>query len=90
MPFFLFSLRSWLQLLLDLTIGGVQKLEGYVELEVVSVRGATLRKLQIQNLVFDVTKPVLLAFKNNELYSIYFSPYSKRILSAERLRDSAD
>jgi hypothetical protein len=89
-PFFLVTLNSWVRLFLDIIKRTVGRSEGYIELDVRSNRSGTRFKVRSQSVVFDVDKRVFLAFKNNEPYLIYFAPYSKTIVSAEWLRDSAD
>ncbi|MBZ0285406.1 MAG: hypothetical protein K8L97_32025 [Anaerolineae bacterium] len=62
----------------------VHSAEGRVQLDVLSRENY---RIDIQKMRFEVTKRVFLAFKNNDPYIIYYAPSTKRILSAEWLRE---
>lgn len=65
--------------------------QGHVRLSI----GGNSRKriiytITIGGIRFAVGKPILLAFKNDEPYAVYFAPRSRKLLSAEWLREPAE
>lgn len=86
-PIVLFVIDKSLRLTGDLIRGKVFCAVGQIGLDVSKTRqGKVKYHLMVDDIHFDVTKSVFLAFKNNESYAIYYIPLSKRILSAFWLR----
>jgi hypothetical protein len=71
---------------LDVLGGMVRSCEGHIELDILNRGKVTHYQVQADDATFRVSKPVFLVFKNNEPYTIYYLPRSKRILSAECMR----
>ena len=63
--------------------------EGRVELDIGGGQNSTNLAIKLENKKFRVNKRQFLTFKSGDPYRIYYAPRSKRVLSAEWLRDDA-
>jgi hypothetical protein len=64
------------------------ELEGRVKLDANDGgRSGVTFTIQVEGVTFPVKKNVFLAFKNGDPYRIYYAPRSKKLLSAEWLRE---
>jgi hypothetical protein len=73
----------------DWVTGKVAALEGRVRLDIGPGNPYSYYKIVVEGQTFGVRKDVFLAFKNGDLYRIYYGPNSKWLLSAEWLRDES-
>lgn len=72
----------------DIRLGRALMIEGRVILDISGKEGNLMKYLiKAEGLTFVVSKTVFLAFKNGDPYRIYYTPYTKQILSAEWLLD---
>ena len=63
--------------------------EGRVALDVSGGQNSANFAIKLENKKFRLNKRQFLTFKNGDPYRVYYAPRSKRILSAEWLRDDA-
>jgi hypothetical protein len=76
--------------------GNVLPMEGVVKLDVITnkihtnVSSGVAYSIRINDRKLNVEKKAFLAFKNGDPYRIYFTPNTKKILSAEWLYDVQD
>jgi hypothetical protein len=84
---FAWGMSKGIPLSVDVIQGTVRSYEGYIELAISDRGKVTHYQVQAGDTVFRVSKSVFLAFKNDEPYTIYYLPRSKRILSAEWMRN---
>jgi hypothetical protein len=83
-----FSSRNRDDLRHDLKASRVEMREGPIRLDMERVgRDSVIWKLMIGDQEFEVSSVVFLAFKNDDPYRVYYLPHSRRLLSAEWLRD---
>ncbi len=86
-PVVLFVTNKSLRLTGDFIRAKVFCATGQIALDVSKTgKGNVKYDVMVDGIHFDVSKTVFLAFKNNESYTIYYTPLSKRILSAYWLR----
>jgi hypothetical protein len=78
--------QKWLMFNSDLSQRRSLSIEGRISLDIGGNKGQNYT-LMVENEQFSVNKNVLLAFKNGDPYRIFYTPYSKHLLSAEWLRD---
>lgn len=75
----------------DLQTGDIATIEGRVELmlnETYTQYGKiSQHHMRIGQMKFPIDKNVLMAFKNDEPYQVYYAPHSKVLLGAEWLRE---
>jgi hypothetical protein len=81
-----FAWYKWKQYFDDIRAPEIASLQGRVNLEMAGNKNTSLT-LRLQDTKFTVNKNVFLAFKNGDPYAVYFAPHSKRLLSAEWLRE---
>ncbi|MBI1257618.1 MAG: hypothetical protein GC204_09120 [Chloroflexi bacterium] len=73
----------------DAQAGDVRTAEGRVSLSMRAVSANNVQcTLKVGDVKFMVKEKAFLAFKNGDPYSIYYTPYSRRILSVEWLREA--
>ena len=80
----LYCANKWLMFHNDLRQPRAISMEGRISLDVYGKGSYTLA---VENERFIVNKNIFLAFKNGDPYRIYYTPYTKHLLSAEWLRD---
>jgi hypothetical protein len=78
--------QKWLMINSDLRQRRSLSIEGRVSLDVGGGKGQSYT-LMVENEQFAVNKNVFLAFKNGDPYRLFYTPYSKHLLSANWLRD---
>lgn len=78
---------KWVSWDRDCKRGIVHSAEGRIKLDVAESKQEFGYRVYIQDVRFEISKRVFLAFKNNDPYIIYYAPRTKRILSAEWLRE---
>jgi hypothetical protein len=78
-----YSCNTWLILNKDLKSRQAINVEGRISLDV----NGRIYTLSLENIQFNIKKDAFLAFKNGDPYRIFYTPYSKQLLSAEWLRD---
>jgi hypothetical protein len=84
--FLIWTLIHWVRLVLDLVANKAQAVQGTIRLDVVNRGKGVAYTIGVEGFRVGISKNIFLAFKNNEPYVIYYTPYAKRILSAEWLR----
>lgn len=78
---------GWQHPTADLRERAAASVQGLVILDIVETRPTTYR-LSIGGLSFDVDKATFNAFKNRDLYNVYYAPHSRTLLSAEPLSET--
>jgi hypothetical protein len=73
----------------DLLTGKLAALEGRIRLDVGYGNLYSYFRIAVEGQTFGVRKDVFLAFKNGDLYRVYYGPNSKWLVSAEWLRDES-
>ncbi len=75
---------------IDLREGTVHTIGGQVSLDVRSPSRYNVKcSLRVQDMRFEISKAVMLAFHNGEYYRVYYTPHSKTVLSAELMETTA-
>jgi hypothetical protein len=88
--FFTYCYLKWQQYDSDLSKGDVAVVEGHVTLRQHQERNGTRYEIRVQSRTFTVSISVFDAFRDGDLYAIYYSPHTKKLLSAEWLPDMDD
>jgi hypothetical protein len=78
-----YSITKLIRIHRDLRSREAISVEGRIALDV----NGRLFTLTLGHMQFNLDKTAFLAFKNGDPYRIFYTPYSKQILSAEWLRD---
>lgn len=84
----IFCYREWKQYNDDVTEGLVQGVEGCISIMPHREKHGISFTITIQGETLTVNQGIFLAFKNGDPYAIYFSPNTRKLLSAEWLRSS--
>ena len=70
------------------TMTGIEAIQGHVVLDFQSQSNSAKFLVTLSGETFSVSKNVFLAFKTGDPYVVYFAPRTRRILSAELLRQT--
>jgi hypothetical protein len=88
--FFTYCYLKWQQYDADLSKGDVAVVEGHVTLSWYQERNGTKYKIKMQSRTFIVSKSIFNTFKDGDFYAVYYSPHTKKLLSAEWLPEMED
>jgi hypothetical protein len=77
----------WRSVQADIQAGKVASITGRVGIEIDEGKFPT-HKLHIEEQSFQVSREVLMAIQNGQVYRLYYAPHSHVLLSAERVADT--